>query len=80
MKTDYRKEILNLTEGLSISKLKEVIDFIDFLRTKEKGFSYKGVDNSVEYVQKMRSEEGAHVKSGKEFIEELIKWQESNSL
>lgn len=80
MRTDYKKEILSLTEGLSISKLKEVVDFINFLRAKERGFSYKEVNNSVEYVQKMRSEEAEHVKSGKEFIEELIRWQESNSL
>lgn len=80
MRTDYRKEILNLTEELSVNKLKEVVDFIGFLRAKERGFSYKGVNNSVEYVQKIRSEKVEQVKSGKEFIEELIRWQESNSL
>jgi len=80
MRTDYRKEILNLTERLPVSKLREVVDFINFLRAKEKGFSYKKVSNSVEYVQKMRFQEAEHLKSGKEFIEELIRWQESSSL
>ncbi|MEW6327244.1 MAG: hypothetical protein AB1487_06580 [Thermodesulfobacteriota bacterium] len=80
MKTDYRKKILNLTEGLPVTKLKEVVDFIGFLKAKEQGFSYKTVSDSVEYVQKMRSEDVKGVKSGKEFIEELIRWQESSSL
>jgi hypothetical protein len=80
MKTDYRKKILNLTEGLPVTKLREVVDFISFLKAKEQGLSYKTVSDSVEYVQKMRSEEVKSVKSGKEFIEELIRWQESSSL
>lgn len=80
MKTDYRKRILNLTEGLSVAKLREVVDFVTFLKAKEQGFSYETVSNSVEYVQKMRSEEVKGVTSGKEFIEELIRWQESSSL
>ena len=80
MRTDYRKEILNLTEELPVSKLREVLDFINVLRAKDRGFSYKEVNNSVAYVQEMRSKKAEHVKSGKEFIEELIRWQESNSL
>ncbi|MFH0812774.1 MAG: hypothetical protein V2A69_08020 [Pseudomonadota bacterium] len=80
MKTDYRKKILNLTEGLPVTNLREVVDFISFLKAKEQGLSYNTVSDSVEYVKKMRSEEVKGVKSGKEFIEDLIRWQESNSL
>jgi len=35
------------------------------------------VKDSVEYVRKLRKEEGKKFKSGKDFIEELIKWQKS---
>ena len=37
------------------------------------------VKDSAEYVRKLREEEGKKFKSGKEFIEELIKWQRSES-
>jgi hypothetical protein len=80
MRADYRKKILNLTEGLPVTKLREVVDFISFLRAKEQGFSYRAVSDSVEYVQKTRSEAVKGVKTGKEFLEELIRWQESSSL
>lgn len=80
MKTDYKKEISGLIEGMSTARLRQVLEFVNFLRTREKGFSYKTVADSAEYVRKLRSDETAHMKSGGEFIKELIRWQESNSL
>jgi hypothetical protein len=49
---------------------------LDNLREK---FSFAQVINSAEYVRKLREQEGKKFKSGKEFIEELIKWQKSES-
>jgi hypothetical protein len=37
------------------------------------------VKDSAEYVRKLRDREGKRAKSGKNFIEELIQWQKSNS-
>lgn len=77
---DYRKEIINLSKELPEEKLKELIDFAKFLKAKKERFSYLAVKDSAEYVRKLREKEGKKFKSGKEFIEELIKWQESESL
>ncbi len=76
---DYRKEIMNVSKELPKKKLKELIDFAQFLKAKEETFSYMAVKDSAEYVRKLREEEGKKFKSGKEFIEELIKWQKSDS-
>jgi hypothetical protein len=76
---DYRKEIINMSKELPKEKLKELVDFAQFLRAKKKRFSYMEVKDSAEYVGKLREEEGKKFKSGKDFIEELIKWQKSES-
>lgn len=78
MTETYKKEIINLTKDMPINKLKELVDFAGFLKTKEEGFAYAGVKDSVKYVKKHRSEEGGKSKSAGKFIEELIKWQKSN--
>ncbi len=76
---DYRKEIANMSKELPEEKLRELADFARFLRTKREKFSLAQVRDSAEYVRKLREEEGRRFKSGKEFIEELIKWQKSES-
>jgi hypothetical protein len=76
---DYKKEIINLTKELPEDKLRELIDFAQFLKAKEEGFTYMQVGDSAEYVRKLRIKEGKRVKSGKKFIEELSEWQKSNS-
>ena len=77
--TDYRKEIINVSKELPKEKLKELIDFAQFLKAKKERFGYMAVKDSAEYVRKLREEEGKKFKSGKEFIEELIRWQKSES-
>jgi hypothetical protein len=77
--TDYRRQILELTEDLPKEKIKELINFAQFLRTKRPIFSYSQIEDSAEYIGEMRRKEGKKVKSGKKFIEELIKWQRLNS-
>ena len=74
---DYRKAIINVAKELPEEKLKELVDFAQFLKAKKERFSYGVVKDSVEYVRKLREEEGKKFKSGKDFIEELIKWQKS---
>ena len=76
---DYRKEIINMSEELPEDKLRELVDFAQFLKAKKEKFSYMGVRDSAEYMRKLREEEGKKFKSGKDFIEELIKWQKSRS-
>jgi hypothetical protein len=76
---DYRKEIINVSKELPEEKLKELIDFAQFLKAKREKFSFAQVINSAEYVKKLREQEGKKFKSGKEFIEDLIKWQKSES-
>ncbi|MGA3083564.1 MAG: hypothetical protein ABSE95_02070 [Thermodesulfobacteriota bacterium] len=77
--TEYRRQVLELTEDLPKEKIKELITFAQFLRTKKPVFSYSQIEDSAEYVEKMRRKEGKKVKSGKKFIEELIEWQRLNS-
>ena len=76
---DYRKEIINVSKELPKEKLKELIDFAQFLKAKKERFSYMEARDSAEYVRKLREEEGKKFKSGKDFIEELIKWQKLGS-
>lgn len=73
--TDYKKEIISLTKELPEDRLHELIDFAQFLKTKEQGFSYSEVKDSIEHVRNVRSKEGKRVKSGIKFIKELIEWQ-----
>lgn len=76
---DYKKKIIDLTKELPENKLRELIDFAQFLKAKKEGFTYMQVKDSAEYVRKLRIEEARRIKSGKRFIEELIEWQKSNS-
>ena len=76
---DYRKEIINVSKELPEDKLRELVDFAQFLKAKKKTFSYMEVKDSAEYVRRLREEEGKKFKSGKEFIEELIEWQKLES-
>lgn len=76
---DYRKEIVNLSRELPDGELRALIDFAQFLKAKKEGFTYMQVRDSAEYVRKLRTREGKRAKSGKNFIEELIQWQKSNS-
>lgn len=76
---DYRKEIINVSKELPEEKLKELVNFAQFLKTKKQKFSFAQVINSAEYVRRLREQEGKKFKSGKEFIEELIRWQKSES-
>lgn len=77
--TDYKKELINLTRDLPDKEVKEVLDFVQFLKAKKEGFSYMQIKDSAEYVRVLRMSEGKRVKSGKKFIEELIEWQKSKS-
>jgi hypothetical protein len=76
---NYRKEIANLSRELPDGELRELIDFAQFLKAKKEGFTYMQVRESAEYVRKLRTREGKRAMSGKNFIEELIQWQKSNS-
>lgn len=76
---DYKKKIRNLVRELPEDKLKELIDFAQFLKSKEIGFSYEHVKDSAKYIRDLRLKEGRRVKSGKKFIKELIEWQKSGS-
>ncbi len=83
VKSDYQAKIHNIAKMLPAEKLGEVLDFMEFLYRKEKGFNYTTVENSAEYVQRLREEESftpeGNQKDGREFLKELIEWQESNS-
>ena len=79
VRMDYRKEIVNLSMELPAGELRELVDFAQFLKAKKEGFTYMQVRESAEYVRKLRTREGKRAMSGKNFIEELIQWQKSNS-
>lgn len=76
--SNYREDLINLTKELPSSKVRELWNFARFLKIKDSGFSYKNVIHSDEYVKKMREEEGRKLKSGKNFVEELLEWQKSD--
>lgn len=76
---NYKKEIINITKELPNDKLKVLINFAQFLKTKEEEFSYMNIMDSAEYVRGLRTRQAKKVKTGKKFIEELIEWQKSNS-
>jgi len=77
--TDYRKKIIGLTRELHEDKLKELIDFAQFLKSKKEEFTHMQVRDSAEYVRKLRIKEAERVKTGNKFIEELVEWQKSKS-
>ena len=79
---DSQARIQDMAKMLSPEKLREVVDFMEFLYQKEKEFVYTGVKNSAEYVQSLREKESVtqkgERKDGQEFLKELIEWQKSN--
>ncbi len=76
---DYKKRIIDITKELKEDKIRELIDFAQFLKEKQEGFSYMQVRDSAAYVREQRAKEYKRTGSGKKFIEELIAWQKSNS-
>ena len=80
---DSQARIQEIAKMLPPEKLREVIDFMEFLHQKEKKFIYTSVENSAEYVRSLREKESftqnGQQKDGQEFLKELIEWQESNS-
>ncbi len=83
LKSDYQAKIQNIAKQLPAEKLGEVLAFVEFLYHKEKGFDYTRVENSAEYVRRLREEQSftpeGKQKDGREFLRELIEWQASNS-
>jgi len=81
--SDCQGEIKNIAKMLPPKKLREVLNFMEFLYQKEKGFDYTGVENSAEYVRRLREKQSftqdGQQKDGREFLKELIEWQKSNS-
>ncbi len=81
--SDSQAKIQNIAKMLPPEKLQEVLDFMEFLYQKDKGFDYTGVENSAQYVRKLREEQSFNQegkqKDGREFLKELIEWQESSS-
>jgi hypothetical protein len=80
---DSQARIQDIAKMLPPEKLREVLDFMEFLYQKEKKFSYTSVENSAEYVRSLREKKSVtqkgQQKDGQEFLKELIEWQESNS-
>ena len=80
---DSQAKIQNIAKMLPPEKLQEVLDFMEYLYQKEKEFDYTGVENSAQYVRKLREEQSfaqeGKQKDGREFLKELIEWQESSS-
>ena len=81
--SDCQTEIKNIAKMLPPEKLREVLNFMEFLYQKDKGFDYTGVENSAEYVRRLREKQSftqdGQQKDGREFLKELIEWQKSNS-
>ena len=48
MRTEYKKEIIKLTQELSREKIFELIDFAKFLKTKGEVFTYTQVKDRVQ--------------------------------
>ena len=75
----YKKEIMNLTKELPENKLKELIDFAQFLKAKSEESSFMQAGDSAAFVRNLRIKEAKRVNTGKRFIEELMEWQKSKS-
>ena len=81
--SDSQAKIQNIAKMLPSEKLQEVLDFMEFLYQKDKGFDYTMTENSADYVRSLREKESVtkegKQKDGREFFKELIEWQESSS-
>jgi hypothetical protein len=51
--SDSQEKIQKIAKMLPQEKLQEVLDFMEYLYQKEKGFDYTGVENSAQYVRKL---------------------------
>ncbi len=80
--SDCQEKIQNIAKKLPAEKLREVLDFMEFLYQKNKEFDYTMTENSAEYVRRLREEQSltqeGQQKDGQEFLKELIEWQESS--
>ena len=80
---DSQARIQEIAKMLPPEKLREVLDFMEFLYQKDKGFDYTMTENSADYVRSLREKESVtqkgQQKDGQAFLKELIEWQESNS-
>jgi hypothetical protein len=80
---DQQAKIQQMARMLPPEKLREVIDFMEFLYQRDKESDYTSVENSVDYVRILREKDSVtkdgKPKDGQEFLKELIEWQESNS-
>ena len=54
---DSQARIKNIAKMLPPEKLREVLDFMEFLYQKEKNFVYTSVENSAEYIRSVREKE-----------------------
>ncbi len=81
--SDSQAKIQNIAKMLPPEKLQEVLDFMEFLYQKDKGLDYIMTENSADYVRSLREKESVtkegKQKNGREFLKELIEWQESSS-
>ena len=78
----WQEKIQHIAKMLPAEKLREALDFMEFLYQKDKGFSYTMIENSAEYVRELREQafaQNGQEKDGQAFIKELIEWQESSS-
>lgn len=75
----YKKQIIDLTKELAEDKIQELIDFGQFLKTRQKNSSYSTISDSAAYVRGLRAKESKGRGSAKRYIQELIEWQKSDS-
>jgi hypothetical protein len=73
----YKKQIMELTKNLSDDKVEELINFAQFLKAKQERFSYEQIEDSAEYVRKLRLNENRQKTSRQNYIKEIIEWQKS---
>lgn len=73
----YKKQIMDLTNNLSEDKVIELINFAQFLKAKQEGFSYEQIEDSAEYVRELRLKENHQKTNRQNYIDEIIEWQKS---
>ena len=76
---NYKKQINDLAKDLTEEKIQELIAFGQFLKARQEGFSYEKISDSAAYVSALRAKDSKRIRSAKNFIQELIEWQKSNS-
>ena len=63
--SDYQEKIQTIAKTLPAEKLLEVLDFMEFLSQKDKGFDYTMTEDSADYVRSLREKESI-TKDGKQ--------------